>query len=119
MFCLNDGIRFFLCLGKTDMRKGMDTLSGVVRNYMGGNPVSGNCFIFINGRHNLMKLLHYEPGGMVMYMKRLEKGTYRMPRYDEKTHSYSMKWSDLVMMVEGIKEDANGRKERLILLEKQ
>ena len=30
MFCLNDTIRYFLCPGKTDMRKGINSLCGVV-----------------------------------------------------------------------------------------
>ena len=59
-----------------------------------------------------MKLIHAEDGGMVMYVKRLEQGTFRIPRYDESTKSYSMDWCDLVLMVEGIKETPNERLRR-------
>lgn len=31
MFCLNDSMRYFLCPGSTDMRKGMFSLSGLIR----------------------------------------------------------------------------------------
>ena len=48
MFSLNDSMRYFLCPGKTDMRKGMNTLSGVIRDKMGSDVRSGDVFIFRN-----------------------------------------------------------------------
>ena len=35
MFCLNDTMHYFLCPGKTDMRKGINSLCGVVHDRMG------------------------------------------------------------------------------------
>lgn len=113
MFCLNDTMRYFLCPGKTDMRKGMNTLCGVVQNRMQQNVRMGDVFIFVNRSRTTMKLLHAEDGGLVMYVKRLEEGTFRMPPYDENTRSYSMQWRDLVMMVEGIRESPELRLKRL------
>ena len=51
MFCLNDTMRYFLCPGKTDMRKGMNSLCGVVQNLMGYEVRMGDVFIFINRKH--------------------------------------------------------------------
>ena len=70
-------------------------------------------FIFINRNRTIMKLLHAEDGGLVLYMKRLEEGTFRIPAYDEKSRSYPMQWRDLVMMVEGIQDDPGSRLKRL------
>ena len=69
--------------------------------------------IFINRNRTTMKLLHAEDGGLVLYMKRLEEGTFRIPLYDEKSRSYPMQWRDLVMMVEGIQDDPGSRLKRL------
>lgn len=113
MFCLNDTMRYFLCPGKTDMRKGMNTLCGVVQNLMKQNVRMGDVFIFVNRSRTTMKLLHAEDGGLVLYIKRLEEGTFRMPKYDENTNSYSMQWRDLVMMVEGIRDSPEQRLKRL------
>ena len=44
-------------------------------------------------------------GGMVLYVKRLEEGTFRLPAYDSRSRSYPMEWRDLVMMVEGISDN--------------
>jgi hypothetical protein len=60
-----------------------------------------------------MKLLHAEDGGMVMYVKRLEAGRFKIPEYDTFTKSYPMEWRDLVIMVEGITEDPAQRLRRL------
>lgn len=60
-----------------------------------------------------MKLLHAEDDGMVLYVKRLEEGTFRLPAYDSRSRSYPMEWRDLVMMVEGISDNPNERLKRL------
>jgi len=113
MFCLNDTMRYYLCPGKTDMRKGMNTLCGLVQNQMGYNVHMGDVFIFINRSHTTMKLLHAEDGGLVLYIKRLEEGTFQIPSYDPQSRSYPMQWRDLVMMVEGIRYNPDSRLKRL------
>ena len=60
-----------------------------------------------------MKLLHAEDGGLVLYIKRLEEGTFRLPEYDQQSKSYPMEWRDLVMMVEGINNGSAKRLKRL------
>ena len=113
MFCLNDTMRYFLCPGKTDMRKGMNTLCGLVQNQMGYQVCHGDVFIFINRKRTTMKLLHAEDGGLVLYIKRLEEGTFRIPAYDKDSRSYPMQWRDLVLMVEGIQDNPDSRLKRL------
>ena len=113
MFCLNDTMRYYLCPGRTDMRKGISSLCGVVHERMRSDVKNGDVFIFIGRGRRLMKLLHAEDGGMVMYVKRLEAGRFKLPEYDENTQSYQMEWRDLVMMVEGIQESPEGRLRRL------
>ncbi len=67
MFNLNDTMRYFLCPGRTDMRKGISSLCGVVHEKMKSEVKNGDVFIFIGSNRRLMKLLHAEDGGMVMY----------------------------------------------------
>jgi transposase len=95
------------------MRKGMNSLCGVVHDKMGQDVRLGDVFIFINRSRDTMKLLHAEDGGLVLYTKRLEQGRFRLPAYDEKSRSYPMRWRDLVLMVEGISERADQRLKRL------
>tara|TARA_B110000285_G_scaffold119976_1_gene135761 strand:- start:32 stop:412 length:381 start_codon:yes stop_codon:yes gene_type:complete len=74
--------RYFLYLSITDMRKGYDGLSGLVRNELKENPLSGDVFIFLNRRRNQVKLLCWENGGLAVYSKRLEQGTFELPSHN-------------------------------------
>jgi len=113
MFSLNDSMHYYLCPGFTDMRKGMCSLCGLVKNEMGKRLVNGDVFIFIGRSRRQIKLLHAEDGGLVMYVKRLEAGRFRLPEYDETSGCFQMEWCDLVMMVAGIKENPTQRLRRL------
>jgi hypothetical protein len=105
MFGLNASQQYYLCPCGCDMRKGFDALCGVVRSDMGRDPLSGEVFIFMNKGRTTIKLLHWERGGWVLYHKRLESGRFTLPVFDLKTRSYSLRWTDLVLMVEGISLD--------------
>jgi IS66 Orf2 like protein. len=80
---------------------------------MGYDVRLGDVFIFVNRSRTTMKLLHAEDGGMVLYIKRLEEGTFRLPSYDSESRSYPMEWRDLVLMVEGITDNPSDRLKRL------
>lgn len=73
---------YFLYTGKTDMRKGIDSLSGIVSNELKKNPLTGDLFIFMNARRNQLKMLHWQGDGFALYYKRLEKGSYELPLAD-------------------------------------
>ncbi|WP_369794135.1 IS66 family insertion sequence element accessory protein TnpB [Salegentibacter sp. Hel_I_6] len=72
------------------MRKGFLGLSGLVTAKMAKDPISGDVFIFINHRATHIKLLHWESRGFVIYYKRLEKGTFSLPKV---LQSGSVSWS--------------------------
>jgi transposase len=70
-------VRVFLCTKPTDMRKGFDGLQGMVREYLGQDPLSGHLFLFLNRRRDRMKILLWERDGWVIWYKRLEAGTFQ------------------------------------------
>ena len=63
------------------MRKGFDSLCGLVQQHMQLDVLSGGIFIFINKKRNQVKLLLWEGDGLSVYYKRLEKGTYELPHH--------------------------------------
>ena len=93
---------YFFYQGKTDMRMSFDALSGLVQREMKRNPMSGEVFVFVSRRRDRVKMLHWETGGFVLYYKRLEKGTLEIPVFDPGTSEFRIKWSSLMMMIEGI-----------------
>jgi len=86
-----------------DMRKSFYTLSGIVISAMNQDVRSGGVFIFVNRHQNIMKILHMEYAGMVIYHKKLESGRFKLPGFDENTTSLTIHWSDLMMMVQNVK----------------
>src|SRR5690606_20880355 len=66
---------------------------------------------------NLLKLLHWEDGGFVVYYKRLEKGTFVPPAGG--TASPLIRWPELVLMEEGMQVEKYRQKPRYLLPEKR
>lgn len=95
------------------MRKGISSLCRLVHEKMKSEVRNGDVFIFVGSSRKLMKLFHAEDGGMMLYVKRLETGRFKLPEYDYSSNSYPMEWRDLVMMVEGIQENPEQRLRRL------
>ena len=103
MFHLHRSLKYYLYPAPVDMRKSFYTLSGIVTDAMNRDVRSGEVFIFVNRNQTIMKILHMEYAGLVIYHKKLESGRFKLPAFDEKTTSLVISWQDLMMMVESVK----------------
>jgi len=112
MFSLTSSCSYYLRHQATDMRLGIDGLSGLVRNQLHRNPTSGEVFIFINGRRDKVRLLRWEESGFVLYYKRLESGTFELPSWEKSENGYRLTWAELVMIIEGISVQKIERRKR-------
>ena len=102
MLHLSPAIRYYLYTSDTDMRKGFDSLCGIVSSQMSLDALSGAVFIFINKRRNQVKLLLWEGDGLSLYYKRLEKGTYERPASNETTTSTALNYQQLQFILQGV-----------------
>ena len=100
MLSISAAVRYYWYGQATDMRKGFDSLSGLVRERMQREPAQGEVYIFINARRNQIKLLTWEGDGLALYYKRLEKGTYEMPR--PQGDGWRMGSQELMLILQGI-----------------
>ena len=89
--------RCYLYRSRTDMRKGVDSLCGLIRNELGKDPLSGELFVFFNRHHNQIKLLLWEQDGFALYQKKLERGTYELPEGKEIHQSISSQQLNLIL----------------------
>jgi transposase len=102
MFSLSSENKFHLYSEPTDMRKSFDGLSGIIRNVLDSDPCNGDVFIFINKRHDKIKLLHWQGISFTLYYKRLEKGTFEIPSYHIASGSLILTYTQLVMIIDGL-----------------
>jgi len=115
MLSLTAHQEYFLYQPVTDMRKGFNGLSGLVRNELGKDPLSGQAFIFINRRRNRMKILVWESGGFVLFYKMLEKGTFQLPQADADVSCYTVTWHQLILVIQGVELQSIKQRRRLSL----
>lgn len=102
MFNLNESNRIMMSQHPSDMRIGVNGMCGKVRS-AGMNPTSGDVFIFVGKTRNVMKILHWERGGYVMYYKRLEQGRFHPRIFLREAFGFrSIRWDELVLLIEGI-----------------
>ena len=71
--------RYFMHGSCADMRKGFDGLCGIVREGFKLSPLSGDVFIFLNRKRDVVKVLQWQTDGFAIFHKRLEKGTFEIP----------------------------------------
>ncbi len=110
MFNLNEDNRIVMAQHPTDMRKGVNTLCGEVRR-VGLDPTNGDVYIFVGKSRKVMKLLHWEYGGYVVYYKRLEVGRFHPRIFLRHGIGFrSMRWSELVLLMEGISPQVSRRR---------
>lgn len=95
-------IRIFLCVEPTDMRKGFDTLAGVVRDTLREDPLSGHLFVFRSRRGDRVKLLWWDADGWALFYKRLEAGRFSFPAAGDGQTSVTISAADLAMLLDGV-----------------
>jgi transposase len=73
------GVEIFVGLEPIDLRWGFDRLAGLVEERIGRRARSGALFVFFGKRRSALKILFYDGGGMCLFYKRLDAGTFRIP----------------------------------------
>jgi len=109
-------MRIWLYTAPTDMRKSYTGLSTLVRNELKDNPLSGDVFVFVNRRRNLMKALYFDRTGYAIWSKKLAQGQFVYRSGDKSKQALSL--SELRCLVDGI-EIGNAKRYRRFALPAQ
>jgi transposase len=104
--------RIFAYTGVTDMRKGFNGLSGIVREEFQSDPTDGSLFIFINRRRDRMKLLYFDGGGFWLYYRLLESGTFENLQSEQGSCQLQMDATELSMLLSGVSLDASQQRRK-------
>ncbi len=101
MLGLKPHMNHYLCEGAVDMRKGIATLSEVVRQKLHTDPSQGDVFIFLGKNRRAIKILHHECNGYVLYWKKLDRDRFLLPVFNTDNHQYEISWDKLVVLLQG------------------
>lgn len=101
MLSLPSSVRIYFFAEPTDMRKGFDGLSALVRA-SGLDLFSGHLFVFFSRKADRAKILTWERGGFVLWYKRLERGRFRRPVITQGETQVRLEPDQLILLLEGI-----------------
>lgn len=96
------GVRIYVYTPATDMRKGVNGLSGIVRSQFEADPTDGSLFVFINRRRDRMKILHFDGGGFWLYYRLLEAGTFEDLKSPDQSSQLIIDATQLSMLLSGV-----------------
>lgn len=98
MLAVASNARIFFHQVPVDMRKGIEGLGVIIESHFAGQLLSGAYFVFVNKPRNRIKVLYWDNDGFAIWWKRLEKGTFILPKID----NVLVDRKAFFMMLEGI-----------------
>jgi transposase len=107
--------RIYLAVEATDMRKGFEGLSGLVREKLRADPFSGHLFLFCNRPRTRLKVMYWDGNGLWVCAKRLERGRFSWPVLKSEQAglgaAVTISQEDLAMLIGGIEMTRTRRKQ--------
>lgn len=107
-------LKVFLYSQPCDMRKGFNGLYGLVINEMELNPLGDYLFVFISRNRSQLKMLYWDGDGLVLYNKRLEKGTFKRPTARIDAPNSQLLKEDIYMILRGIDFEKTKKRKRYL-----
>jgi transposase len=113
----------YFCTQPVDFRKSFDGLTGVITSVFGTSVLDGRLFLFINKRRDRIKAMWWDRDGTVIAYKRLERGTFEMPRVCDSSSGHetsphvTLDATQLSMLLGGVAlSAAKRRRKRLTIM---
>ena len=103
MLSLPPSVRIFVATQPVDGRKGVDSLTAMVRSALGHDPLSGHLYVFFSRRCERVRVVYWDRNGFAMWTKRLERGRFH-PGFaeDGSLLASAIDAATLMMLLEGI-----------------
>ena len=98
MLTISSNTKFFFYQKPIKMHRSFEGLSSAVEEAFPGELLSGSYFIFLNRLGDHMKVLYWDGDGLVIWYKRLEKGSFSGKNYCKD----SINRREFFMLLEGI-----------------
>jgi len=112
MLNLPPSVRIFVCVTPVDMRRSFDSLAELVRQYFKEDPLSGHLFVFRNREEDKIKVLYWDRDGYAIFYKRLEEGTFALPK--DIGAGVEVNATDFTMLMNGLDRVSHRQQKRYI-----
>ena len=104
MFELDEKMTYWVYSESVDFRCGIPRLYDLIcahisqTSFLTGN----NVFLFFSRSRHDVKILRYDDGGILMYQKKLEMGSFELPKHNGDGKSFSIDYQTLKFIMKGI-----------------
>jgi transposase len=112
MIHLPASVRVYLCLSPCDMRRSFDGLHALVRDHLQLEAFAGHLYLFANKRKDRVKILYWDRDGFAVWAKRLEAGSYVIPRGEPGSRRLEISIQELGALLSGIDLSIATRRKR-------
>lgn len=102
MFGLNETLKYHLYCSYINLGSGIEKLSTLAVEKAGSNPLCGDVYLFFSQGKNTVKILRWDIDGYILYEKRLERGTFELPRFRLNEGWLELDWTHFMMIMSGI-----------------
>lgn len=102
MLTLPPSTRIFMATQRIDGRKGIDGLVNIVRSQFKQDPFEGHVYVFVTRRGDGLRLIFWDRSGYMLVLKRLERGTFRVPWDEREGPPQRVESAELMLILEGI-----------------
>ena len=99
---LEESRHYYVCQHYVRMNMGINGLSKLVSNELKRPLLNGDVFIFFGKHRQMVKLLCWDGDGFLLYQKRLEKGTFELPRFRPDLKAAEMPYRTLSAIMRGV-----------------
>jgi len=100
-----DQQQIYLYSQPIDMRKSINGLSYIISDLSNQSVQDGSLTLFYNRARDKVKLLYWDRNDFVLIYKRLEKGRFKIIKYDENTDVATLDNKQLSWLLAGLDYD--------------
>lgn len=112
MLQISPATRVFVHRFDTDMRKSFDGLHAIVKHAFQLNVLDGDLFVFFNRSGDRCKILLWDRDGLVVWAKRLERGSFQRPTAKDNEAAIEVDATTLALILSGIELQSAKRRKR-------
>lgn len=96
---LNRSLKYYFYQDTINIGKGINSLSGLIKNDLMRNPKENEVFIFLSKNRRQVKILRWKNSAYILYTVKLYGGSYFKPEYNSNSRTFKMDWESFIRLI--------------------